>query len=232
MISGLIIATLLQSAAQAKTSASASDKQRKENYAQADVDRKQEIRDRKELVTPAPNGFRASAGAQRIKLKLSVEKKNVRLGESLRYRLEIVNLGAEPYDYSEGPSFFKSGGLPHDRISLILKEPDGSTVSLRSPIGSGPDTTNAEIKFSPDLSEAQKEAKFDSMRRKSAADSKLLVTLAPGESIGTRGDAKYGFRDLVTRDKLEPGSYELHAELDGLFKPGLRSNNAHFTIEP
>lgn len=124
--------------------------------------------------------------------------------------------------------------MPHDRISLILRAPDGSTATLRSPYGVGPVMGGEEIQFASGTSESEKAKRIDLLRRDANAASKLFVTLAPGETLRTRGDGRKGaFRTLSTRDKIEsPGMYELYAELDGLFKPGLRSNSIRFTISP
>lgn len=206
---------------------------RAEDYAQAEFDLKQRTLDRKELVVASPKRFNPSAAGRKIKLRLTVEKSALNHGEAIRYRLELVNTGTTPYEYYEGPSFFKSGRLPHDRISLILRGPDGSTTSIRSPVGMAPDIASSEMDF-PGASETERKGKFDSIRRTTNASSKLHVTLAPGESLRTRGDSpKDSFRGLLIRNGLKSsGAYELYAELDGLFKPGQRSNTVRFRVAP
>jgi hypothetical protein len=115
-----------------------------------------------------------------------------------------------------------------------MRAPNGSTSTLRSPLGGSPDFGGDDIRFPPGASESQKKEQFDSLRRKASAASRLVVTLAPGESLRTRGDgAGDGFRMLLTREKIgAPGAYELHAELDGLSKPGVPSNTVRFTLVP
>lgn len=230
----VLIGALIAQPSFAQRPSNISAERRAEDYAQADVDRRQAVLDRKELVVPAPKNFRPSAAVRKIELRLTLEKERVRVGESLRYRLEIINLGSEPFDYLEQPSFFKSGRMPHDRINLIMRIPDGSTSTLRSPYGRTSSLGGDEIEFPSGTSESQKARKMILMQRDANAASMLFVTLAPGESLKSRGDgSKGGFRRLLTRDKIKvPGTYELHAEFDGLFKPGLRSNSVRFTIAP
>jgi len=227
-----LLAALIPCAAHAQQMRSVQDERRAEDYAQSEVDRKQAVLDRKELVTPPPKDFHPSATAHSIKVKLSLEKSKVRLGEPLQYRLEIINLGSEPFNYFERPSFFKSGRMPHDRINLIVRTPDGSTATLRSPYGRTSSLGGDEIEFPSGTSESQKAKKMILMQRDANAASTLFVTLAPGESLRTRGDdPKSTFRRLITRDKFASlGEYELRAELDGLLRPGLSSNTVRFTV--
>lgn len=199
-----------------------------EILAQREYDEKQESLDRLELVTKAPKNFRP--GGSGVRLRLTLEKMTLKLGSPLRYRLELVNVSSSPYYFSESPSFFKSGRQPHERINFVLSEPDGKDVFIRSPLSSGHGVE--EIQFPSDATEKEKAAQFDDMRRKAQADERLVVTLAPGESLRTRGDSKNDrFRTLVTRYEFKAtGKYELRAEIDGLIKVGQPSNSVRIVI--
>jgi len=212
---------------------SAHDATRGELGAQAEANDKQAIVDRHELVVPAAKGFRPESKASKIRLHLILEKTEIRLGETIRYRLEITSVGSKPYVFNESnPSFFKSGRLPNDRIRLILKGPDGHEADVLSPIKMGDDLGGKEVEFPSNWSETKKSDSIDSTRARSRAAGSLYVKLLPGETLRTRGDAPGdAFRSLLARRAIsEPGIYELRAVLDGLLKVGMPSNAVRLTV--
>jgi hypothetical protein len=202
----------------------------KEHQKQWAVNEKQEAADRLELVIPPSKGFKPKKDA--IQLNLRLEKAVVRLGEPLRYKFELVNVSSFPYVFSEWSSFFKSGRLPHDEFMLILKEPDGSTVNVRSPYGATSQLGGTEIQFPDHYSDEQKEAKVAEMGRISKAKQRLYLELAPGEGVHTRGDAPNDpFRTLVSRYELtQKGKYELWMIMGWRHPPTRKSNIVRFTV--
>ncbi|MEK9144178.1 MAG: hypothetical protein AAB339_01055, partial [Elusimicrobiota bacterium] len=67
--------------------------------------------DRKELVRPAPPGFKPEAVDRKVKLTLIPRETSIRTGEEFWYALELQNLGREPMDYWEVPGSFMKDGL-------------------------------------------------------------------------------------------------------------------------
>lgn len=233
ILDGFVLAVfLLPGAARAQTSAP--NKSTPSGLrAQAKVDDKQAVLDRRELVLPAANNFHPESAAQKVRLRLVVEKNKLQASEHVRYRLEIINAGSKPYVFNElSPGFFKSGRLPNDRIRLVIKEPNGSEIDLKSPLKSGDDIGGKEHEFPPNWSETQKTDWVKTTKMQARAAGYLFVELGPGETLRTRGDAPGdAFRSLLTRYKFrEPGTYELRAVLDGLLKVGAQSNPVRITI--
>lgn len=168
--------------------------------------------DREELVQPAKKGFRPIPG-QKLSLRLKVEKTKLRMGNPIRYSVELFNEGSETFLLLEdGGSFFKTGRLASEKIELILKE-GGVETSLRTKrdthrIGSGGPPEGVSAAQAVDWLKTQR------------WEQKLIVRLAPGESLKTRGDAPGDpYRTLDTHSHLFGLAYELKAVLNAPDKP-------------
>ncbi|TPW20249.1 MAG: hypothetical protein FD126_1873 [Elusimicrobia bacterium] len=156
---------------------------------------KAEVRkaDQKELVRPAPKGFKPEDVRRKVRVTLVPRETTIKVGESFWYRLELQNVGKESIEYHESPSFLKDG-LRWDMLKwgfeVIL--PDGSREKMilgryyeernldhrpRRPIDV-PDSKNLTE------TEARTWARRDSLRRNAQRD--FHVTLRPGESIITK----------------------------------------------
>lgn len=187
---------------------------------------------RVELIIPAPADFKSANPARQIRLRLKLERSSVRIGETIRYRLELVNEGSKPYVYAEDtPSFFKTGRMS-DRVQLILTEPDGKKIDLRPPYPGG-SLGGSEIRFPGDWSNARKEEWINSQKLRAKVAGYLYARLEPGEALRTRGDGpEDGYRTLRTRHALKvPGTYELRAILDGRRSGGTASNTVRLMLE-
>lgn len=168
--------------------------------------------DRAELVVPAKKGFRPAEG-RKLSLRLKVEKTKLHVSDPIRYSLELFNEGSETFLLLEdGGSFFKTGRLASEKIALILIE-GGVETSLqtkRDPHGIGSSGIPANIS-------AAQTADWLKARR---WENKLIVRLAPGETLKTRGD-KPGdpYRTLDTHSYMFGLAYELKAVLNAPDKP-------------
>lgn len=173
--------------------------------------------DHKELVTPAPPGFKPEAAKRKIRLTLTLEKAMLRKRESPRFLLEMTNIGSEPIHYLEtGRSFFKSGVLSQSNdIQFILIPPSGKEVELDTglPTGSIPAT---EIDFPSDWSRQRKERAVSEMNSRAKAAHGLSIVLKPGETLRTRGDTPTDqFRTLRAQtDFGSQGPYRIRAEFN------------------
>lgn len=168
--------------------------------------------DREELIEPAKKGFRPIPG-QKLRLRLKVEKTKLRMGKPIRYSVELFNEGSETFVFLEdGGSFFKTGRLASEKIALILTE-GGVETSLRTKraphgIGSAEIPANISAAQAADWLKARK------------WEQKLIVRLAPGETLKTRGDAPGDpYRTLDTHSYLFGLAYELKAVLNAPDKP-------------
>jgi hypothetical protein len=208
------------------------------NYAgdlvQAKADYNQTKVDRKLYVSPAPKEFKPLGKGPIMELKLSLESKKISREAPIRYRLEITNMGSDPLVFGElTQSFFKTGRLPSDRITMSIKDPSGHTGSILSPFVKQSDSVR-EIQLPSGLTDGERAKMIASMKRKSASASTLIQTLAPGETLHTRGDeGTDGFRTLNTTYRFRAlGTYELHVAFDELVKTERDSNHVRIEITP
>jgi hypothetical protein len=168
--------------------------------------------DRAELVVPAKKSFRPAQG-MKLSLRLKVEKTTLRMGNPIRYSVELFNEGSETFTLIEDSgSFFKTGRLASETISLILAE-GGVETSLRTkrdPHGIG----------SSGPPEGVSAAEAVDWLKARTRERKLIVRLAPGETLKTRGDAPGDpYRTLDTHSHLFGLAYELKAVLNAPNKP-------------
>lgn len=208
---------------------------RTEELAQADIDKKQAVIDRPLYVTPAPKDFKPTGTGSIIELKLTLKKTKIRRGTPIRYRFEITNVGSEPFLFGEfTQSFFKTGRLPSDAITMKIKDPSGKTQLARSAFPKRSDTVRGEIRLPPGLTEAQRAGKVVSMKRNAQAAVTLLQRLAPGETLHTRGDTPVDeFRTLNIDSWFNlDGTYELSLVYSAFSKYEKSSNHVRLEVVP
>ena len=206
-----------------------------QDLAQANADDEQAIIDRKIYIDSVSKGFRARGKGVILELKLALEKTKIHRGEPIRYRFAITNIGSEPFTFTElTQSFFKTGRLPSDAITMTIKDPRGNTGGARSAFTRRSDTVREEIALPPGLSEAQRADKYESMRRSAKSEARLIQRLAPGETLHTLGDkAPRGFRTLNVDNRFSfDGTYELRLALDAFLKSETSSNLVKIDIVP
>lgn len=170
-----------------------------------------EAEDRKELVRPAPDFWRPESRGRALKLTLFLEKTTLRAGESLRYRLEVQNIGEKEVFLHEDPSFIKTGRFLGSEYRPLLTTPDGVESRMSPPIhlfGGGP-LKPAEVDYSG-MTEAEALAAVKREESRDWTKNKLILHLRPGETIITRPDAGGRFRELETSPVFDlPGKYRL-----------------------
>lgn len=176
----------------------------------------QDALDKKELVSPAPPGFKPEAARRKIRLTIVLEKPMIRRGAAPRLRVEMTNVGSESLRIGEiHGSFFKFGVLSMSRdMKFLLTPPDGKEINLyTAALGSG---SPREIEFPSDWSEARKSRAAEEMNRRAKSGSALSVELLPGETLRTRGDAAGDpFRTLAAQvDFSALGSYRIRVKYD------------------
>lgn len=205
--------------------------------------------ERRELVRPAPAGFKPGRDRRKFRLTLVARDKTIRVGEAFWYRLELQNLGREAVRYWEVDSFLKDGGsygLGH--WYFYATDPKGrrETLSIGTLFGGHEiretRTDAVPIPGSEKMSEAEIEQfiRRDSAKRR--ADRDLIVNLAPGETLVSRpwrwvdawerverrdrGESDLAprptgdFRELWTNFRFDfPGRYEVLAIYDDTMPP-------------
>ena len=135
--------------------------------------------DEKEMIRPAPPGFKPAPVARRTRLTLIPKTKILKPGERFWYRLELQNLGQETLSFHTDPSFWKIGNMEFNRWKIYLTSPGGKEESMMvqyydfSVIGPG---------ARGQMSKAQLED--DDYR--SVRSSGLYVDLRPGETLVSR----------------------------------------------
>lgn len=187
-----------------------------------DASARQEEKDRKELVQPPPPGWKPGTERRKLKLTLIPEKTIIRKGESLRYRLEIQNIGRENIGFYEPFSaFVKSGDLygPHS-YRFYATPPGGKEERMGRPILPSEGILPAdEIKFPENMSVKDKDAVFEKLKMEDRLERGLSLTLRPGETLFTRLDPKTGsrFRELWTDVQFEnAGTYRVRVVYEDL----------------
>lgn len=205
--------------------------------------------ERRELVRPAPAGFKPGRERRQFRLTLVARDKTIRVGEAFWYRLELQNLGRETVHYWETPSFLKDGSsYDLGRWDFRAIDPKGQreTMDIGSLFGSfavqDTHTDAIPIPGSEKMSEAELEQYMRRDYTKRRADRDLIVDLAPGETLVSRpwrwadaserverrkrGEANLtprptgDFRELWTTFRFDmPGRYEVRAIYDDTMAP-------------
>lgn len=181
--------------------------------------------DRRELVLPPPTGWKPDNIRRKLKLILIPEKTQIRRGENFRYRLEIRNMGQDPFTFVEMTrSFIKTGSLaPPTDFHFHATTPDGKDAPLYPPLLVSSGILQWQEYHFPDaMTPSEKEDEFEKIKLKERAESELIVPLQPGETLISHPDAgsPNGFRDLRTRfDFDKPGTYRIKVRYGRLPPP-------------
>lgn len=170
---------------------------------------------RRMMIIPAPPDFKPAAAARKIELRLVLEKTKLRVGESPRFRLELINVGRDPIDYIEyESSVFRWGGILHSikTIRFIMTDEKGQSRMLWPVLGgrvepikqlSGPLSLAAEAE--------------------SKASTTFRVKILLGETLRSLGDgdsAAEPYRTMLLRDEFKTaGRKRIHVELDDRPEP-------------
>ncbi len=183
------------------------------------------------MVRPAPPNFKSLAAKRKVSLKLFLEKSKIHIGEKVRFRLELTNIGSEPILYREyESSLFKYGGLlySYHTISFYLVDSSGHHKKLTGGLVSR-SLINPSFRESPltpppsSLSKAEKDRWILETNAESAANAGFKVRLAPGETLFSLGDmdsAQEPYRTLFIKERFnQAGKYRLQVELDDRPKP-------------
>lgn len=179
---------------------------------------------RRTMVKPAPADFKPEPVARKVRLRMTLEKQKIRVGEPLRFRLEMTNVGRETIDYFEHRSsvFVKDGGMI-DSLTIHFYLADGRKerrkLLPRSFPRPYPDRAASEVEGPPSgLSKKEMEKWFVETNAMGQAHATFKVKLLPGETLHSVGDDDSpveNFKTLDTQETFnEPGTYQLHVELD------------------
>lgn len=190
-----------------------------------------EIR-RRTMVTPAPADFKPEPFARKVRLKLILEKREIRVGEYPRFRLEMTNVGREEIVYQEyGRSIFsRDAGMGASLRTMTFyltdskkKKRELMPLVFGRPSSSAP-SSDRPTPFSSGMSEPEKEQLFQEISGMAAGSANFEVKLLPGEtlhSLGDEGAPGNSFKPLFAKGFKygEPGMYRLHVELDDRPEP-------------
>lgn len=149
-----------------------------------------DARERLELVSPPPVGFKPENAKRRLKLTLIPKATTIKAGEPFWFALEIQNVGREPVYFYEPDSYLKLGDSFASRTwQFLLTKPDGKTVKLKSRYVPGgislPDLRRWK-NGGTRISEEQAKKLLSSSGGGGWDGSDLRVTLQPGEILRSR----------------------------------------------
>lgn len=197
------------------------------------------VEERRELVSPAPPGFKPKARGRKLAVRLIARDGKIKIGEPFWYRLELVNEGSLPIEISESRSFIKRGDdYDYPKWEFTAVTPKGvkkdMAIGRQMAVLSNP-ANNRKVVSIPGA-EKMTDAQIREFMRKNEAwrreDRGLRLTLRPGETLSsrpwkgqeeqpalkpapTRGKPRAaprygGFREFWTGFAFdEPGRYEI-----------------------
>lgn len=189
---------------------------------------------RRAMILPAPPDFKPETLVRKIRLRLSLEKNVLQPKDFLKWRLEIVNVGAGPIDYEEHKaSLLKFGGLLNsDVVHFFVTWPDGKREELIPASGNEKlrsrgitprSDGNQDIAPPPGLSHDEKERWLRDTNARSAASGHFRVRIDPGETLHSLGDKEPSnaiYRTLYcAQDFVQIGRYQLQVEYDDRPEP-------------
>lgn len=212
-----------------------------------DIEARVRAEERKELVRPAPQGFKAASSARKLKLTLVARDKKIRVGQTFWYRLELQNIGRQEVTIQEFHSFLKSGyQIVLNKFRFYAALPDGTSQYMPIGVfademvaGLRPRAASKEIPGWDKLSPQEQDDHVRKARLRKQFEKQLEVTLRPGETLVSRPwrwvsvEEHYEKHDRGERISNRPeGAYrELWTEFD--FKtPGKHSIQVEFVDEP
>jgi hypothetical protein len=184
---------------------------------------------RKTMVVSAPPDFTPKDADRKVQLRIVLEKSKIRVGERLRFRLEMTNIGRKELLYRESRSslFVKNASL-HNSYDMLfrLTDPRGKRIEMLSaPIPSDFNgARKSEIEYLPNgMPENEKEKWLIETNALGQAHATFKVKLLPGETLHSIGDDDSpieNFRTLFSESEFDkPGVYHLQVELDDRPKP-------------
>lgn len=203
--------------------------------------RRRMAEDRAELVRPAPKGFKPE-GRRKAGLALIPKSAMIRSGEPFWYRLEIQNVGREPIEFNERPSFWKIGNATQLDYAFFVTPPDGGERKVVPRHNVHLHGIRRDYPFPRHLVTVEEKQRFlDELNEKRRWEvshwEHLRVTLDPGETLVSR-PWQYGnpderrellmygdipdkpiageFRELALREFQfdKPGTYKIKAVYD------------------
>lgn len=192
---------------------------------QTRLEQEQDKRDRAELVTSAPSGFKPKVNGRKLKLTLIPQKKMLRVGEPFWYRAEIRNVGSEPFTITD--SFIKSGYDYYGAKFKILVTPrhwkDHSVVRSATPC----EAAGLPI---PGWNKMDKAKQAEALKRYQIEEelkNRVRIRLEPGETVRTQ-DERYvsqeedcaAFQAGKTASKRPGGLFRQYFETRDFDKPG------------
>jgi hypothetical protein len=187
-----------------------------ERRAQLEREREEDLaaerRDHAELVKPARPGFKPQSDTAKLAMRLVVERTRIKMGEPIRYRLEMQNVARDSVTFIDSPhSFVKDGSLSDTYFKAYLTDSRGRKQELESPIGGLAQVYEFKLPNERYLTEQQKTEAIAELNRQADRQRELMVTLMPGEVLVTRSDPpKSAFRPLdADLRHLKPGRYSL-----------------------
>lgn len=196
----------------------------------------QDARDRAELVTLAPQGFKPKVQGRKLELTLIPQKKMLRVGGTFWYRAEIRNVGSEPVTISD--SFIKSGYDYYGAKFKIVVTPrhwkDHSVLGSAIPC----EAAGLPIPGWAKMDKAQQAEASKRYHMEEELRGRVRIKLEPGETLRTR-DERYVSREedcaafqagkrasnrpgglfrqfFETRDFDKPGTYSVQLVLSDL----------------
>lgn len=214
---------------------------------EAQVNREIELADRKELVRPAPKGFKKGTKGRQAELKLIPRETALHVGQSFWYRLELQNTGQEPLEIEESPSFLKDGAnYSAQKWEFQVTGPDGKRKEMLlgtladELLGSMRETSQSQGIASSTMSAQEHEEQEVQLAFRRKAASRLRITLLPGEILVSRPwrwltQLQYVSRKSRGESIIWPKPSEPFRELWTVYRfktPGRYTIEAEYVDEP
>lgn len=175
---------------------------------------------RRDYIRPAPAGFKPEHAGRKVKLTMVVENKTLHRNGTLKYRLELQNIGSEAIDFYQSSSDFLAHRFLLGPFHILITPHSGKERAAEHFMGVGKDRDDNEIIHFPGeehMTEAQKDAAFQKMIEESELKHLLDAKLQPGESLVSKDDAgpPAAFHTLWTSFHFDAlGTYRIRASFN------------------
>lgn len=177
----------------------------------------EDVRDRRLMVRPAPQGFKPKAEGQELEVRLIPEAARIKLDTPLRIRLEVQNVGTKTWFFMDEHSLLKSRASSDNdsrHWKFYATDVDGKRLRLFGALGAG-SFVEAQV-----MEPAAAERLVERVR----AFRYMEIDLAPGETILSVRRASDVADDWVPKEEdrfvevanrhefKKPGVYEIQTE--------------------
>lgn len=175
----------------------------------------EEAADRRLMIIPASPDFHPMYQGKRLAVRITPKTARLKAGAPFEVKIELQNVGAETYAYSQHDSILKSAGAYDSKWTFFRKGPDGKRVRIGRPIGTDGGVGDARTFSSQEARSFLERARAFSFLHAELRPGETLVSLPRSGSEGADWRPSENSRLVTVSTPYEftvPGRYEVQAE--------------------